>query len=94
MKKPTPWPWNVVEAIEIMGADGIHVATVRPTIHWNELANVSLIAAAPELLEALKQQCPCECRRDYDVNDEGQEQERFEQCRRCAAIAKAEGGVS
>jgi len=53
---PGPWtvgfPWKVTEPGRIIGADSSKVATVHRTAGDVD-ANAALIAAAPELLEAL-----------------------------------------
>jgi phage shock protein A len=46
LSKPSLGPWRIDKLIEIQSEDGIHVATVRPTLHWNERANAALIAEA------------------------------------------------
>lgn len=65
------------------GESGLDFDTTR--------ANARLAAAAPELLAALIHQCPCECRREIWTDDFGNERDVEDVCRRCAAIAKAEG---
>lgn len=53
--KHTPGPWTVVNCIYVQSPDGIDVAVTvrhRKSFPWRE--NARLIAAAPELLEALE----------------------------------------
>lgn len=78
---------------------GIPVAEVRlgstrwngPTIGWNEAeANARLIAAAPEMLEALAKMV-CEYDAWSGFNDDGFEDETISEAR--AALAKARGEV-
>ena len=67
MSKHTPGPWKVGNSIEqrngpreatVVAADGVRVVA---RLHFNRMpddpaeANAALIAAAPELLEALKE---------------------------------------
>jgi hypothetical protein len=49
--KHTPGPWSINERAQVVAADGGHIAYVEcaPVI-----ANARLVAAAPELLEALQ----------------------------------------
>lgn len=62
MSKHTPGPWRVGDShLEITDADGHRaIAEVRDHDGWEEIseeeqeANLRLIAAAPDLLEALK----------------------------------------
>lgn len=64
MKEPTPWPWSVVlgeqsigeRLVSVVAADGTEICnneTYYPVALKPE--NASLIAAAPELLAALKE---------------------------------------
>lgn len=101
MGQHTPGPWAVDgEDIfaKVLSPDGWviaetdHVHVGRPD-EWEDvhMANMRLIAAAPDLLAALIQQCPCECQRGSMTDDFGNEREIVDVCQRCAAIAKAEG---
>lgn len=94
----TPGPWKAIyEGIEngesgkywIMGGDGLNTVT-RIDCGKSEpaRANAQLIAAAPELLEALKmiKNSVCRC----DGKNEATNFEGFI-CQTCQAIAKAEG---
>jgi hypothetical protein len=98
MTKHTPGPWVVAEDVfndrpEIRDMDGRLIAVVMahyPMSATTQSANARLIAAAPELLEALKWlNAEFECRDDdfggvlFTRND-------FDRVRK--AIAKAEGG--
>lgn len=56
MSEHTPGPWGLSKAIHVqVMAGGLHVATIPRAADgdWSE-ANARLIAAAPDLLEALK----------------------------------------
>jgi hypothetical protein len=54
----TPGPWRIVNAgSAVFAHDGVMTASVYPADLWKKdemLANARLIAAAPELLEELK----------------------------------------
>lgn len=55
--KHTPGPWvadgsEITTATWVCGADGKRICTMRPS--FADWSNARLIAAAPELLEALK----------------------------------------
>lgn len=56
MSQHTPGPWTIEHTDEIYGADSAPVAYVQDTDRTNQQnrANARLIAAAPELLAALK----------------------------------------
>ena len=96
MTRHTPGPWKIVPSgvgnPRIVGADGYAVAACRPKYSTPDdyaiaAANAHLIAAAPDLLEALKRllgftQGGCA---DLQL----QEQEIYDQAR--AAIKKATG---
>lgn len=92
----TPGPWFVAKADEPMESDGLIVESpngyeIRPDGHQrlgDELADLSLIAAAPDLLEALKEVFVIGDRLVDDVYGT----EFVEKAR--AAIAKAEGGAA
>jgi hypothetical protein len=60
VSKPTPGPWSIEDAFDIIAADGYNLVSVadasideggRPS---EDKANARLIAAAPEMLEALE----------------------------------------
>jgi hypothetical protein len=86
MTRHTPGPWNA-EGKAICG-DGVVVAhtTMRGGQDW--LANARLIAAAPDLLEALREILTLTERLAAGTRDETDE--RIGSAR--AAIEKAEGG--
>ncbi len=64
MSKATPGPWSFYtepqpNGCPIVGAKGLMIAQLAHSINYNDqaetaIANARLIAAAPELLEALK----------------------------------------
>ena len=64
MSKHTPGPWSFYtepqpNGCPIVGAKGLMIAQLAHSINYNDqaetaIANARLIAAAPELLEALK----------------------------------------
>lgn len=105
---PMPGPWRIEGqfdaevSVEIMSADDCQVCEIAPFQEdWSEceVATVRLIAAAPDLLEALKEIIE-ECARSLDCNHPGDEDEcaDIDDCIGCtltqiarAAIAKAEG---
>ncbi len=87
--KHTPWPWNVEAAQRgfiVTALNGQYdIAVVRNIGVQDNKANAQLIAAAPELLEALKELSAEEWRDDNDpILDRARSKAR-------AAIAKAEG---
>lgn len=55
---PGPWYWRGGKSVEVRtehdGGIGFHLATIRCGDSDTDKANAALIAAAPELLEALK----------------------------------------
>ena len=63
MSKHTPGPWNIMGSTfaYTIGANGIRIATTSNIVHegsigvHEEEANARLIAAAPDLFEALKE---------------------------------------
>ena len=95
MSAHTPGPWAVVDR-KLWGASMAVMAAkkVATPVAWASRlcvggddeahANAALIAAAPEMLKALKR---------FDCQDKGScgEDEPDGLCFRCAAIAKAEG---
>jgi hypothetical protein len=62
MRKHSPGPWQIISghsAIRILTIEGYDVAQTTGSPYWKEFsksdeANARLIAAAPDLLEALK----------------------------------------
>ena len=81
----TPGPWYKTEGL-ISDSNGVHIATACDTRYENAEANARLIAAAPDLLEALK---GINKRLHNMMGDiELRQMERIAQ----QAIAKAEGG--
>ena len=92
MTKHTPGPWLPLGAAVIAEAEGIHVPAICHVNYGpaNE-ANVRLISAAPDLLEALEAMT-----NEYHAVREGQgwhyELESITKAR--AALAKAEGEVN
>lgn len=92
MSKHTPGPWQVVSGgISVDGADGSLICSMteykKPTPR--QQANARLIAAAPELLEAVKAIAEC-CDEDYHVRGDSS---RLVEIRGIARLAlrKAEG---
>ena len=96
MNKHTPGPWTLheLDSTRILGKDGAVANAYAPSHLVTEAdANARLIAAAPELLEALgalgvigSGYCFCSHDRDPDKADHQPE------CRDArAALAKAEG---
>ena len=76
-----PGPWEA-DGQRIYGANGSLVATVAYCRdHETEVANTSLIAAAPDLLEALL------CLLDYETGTE----KAIAEAKASSAIAKATG---
>ena len=96
MSKHTPGPWTTTNRGDEVWAGDTFIcrpAATQDRIGGMQLgecrANARLIAAAPDLLEALIHQCPCECRRAIWTDDFGNEREVEDVCRRCAALAAA-----
>jgi hypothetical protein len=55
MNKHTPAPWSFGHNIGVYAEGNTHIADISPSKNFDEtLANAKIIAAAPELLEALK----------------------------------------
>ena len=50
--KHTPAPWKIVDSINIESTDGLVIANVYWSSEVEGKANLKLIAAAPEVLEA------------------------------------------
>lgn len=104
----TPGPWKVTEPpsaqdghLHIVGANGFWVAEVRRgRLERDQLADAQLIAAAPELLEALRnlifQHDACfRGREEMQAQYYSAHPDRAETYKRArAAIAKAEGGIA
>lgn len=51
--KGTPGPWHVSETGDVVDSNSESIADVWPPVEGDESANSRLIAAAPEMLEAL-----------------------------------------
>ena len=87
--KHTTGPWNVPfrEFTKIKAANGAHIATCHKLTNLVNLeANSRLIAAAPDLLEALKA-----LTHSLDVEDLLHDDQRSSFAAAIAAIAKATG---
>jgi len=54
MSKHTPGPWKLDINNCITTSDNIHIATIWEDTHPENHANACLIAAAPDMLDALK----------------------------------------
>ena len=91
MTKHTPGPWLPLGAAVIAEAEGIHVPAICHVNYGpaNE-ANVRLISAAPDLLEALKMIILD----DNAMDALWQHFDSMEMDKISAAIAKAEGEVN
>ena len=88
--KHTTGPWNVPfrEFTKIKAANGAHIATCHKLTNLVNLeANSRLIAAAPDLLDALKA-----LTHSLDVEDLVHDDQRSSFAAAIAAIAKATGG--
>ncbi len=88
-QKHTPGPWTLIDSSEeivILDKDGFTICNFQDVS--NDEANAALIAAAPDLLEALK-----DTKRSIEFMPKGIGRGAmaplYEQV--CAAIAKAEG---
>lgn len=90
----TPGPWEISESPDFPGQQTIHaqgsdrILAVLDRTDEQDIANARLIAAAPDLLEALK-----EAIRLYDEGDATDVLE-FIRCEARAALTKAEGQQS
>lgn len=95
MSKPTPGPWVAVERLpcfEVVGSNGESITSVTRWVdeRENELrANTLLMAAAPELLEALKAMLSYTAEMNANQGFDETDHEAVKQAR--AAIQKAEG---
>ena len=90
--KHTTGPWNVPfrEFTKIKAANGAHIATSHKLTNLVNLeANSRLIAAAPDLLDALKA-----LTHSLDVEDLVHDDQRSSFAAARAAIAKATGGAA
>ena len=90
--KHTTGPWNVPfrEFTKIKAANGAHIATCHKLTNLVNLeANSRLIAAAPDLLDALKA-----LTHSLDVEDLVHDDQRSSFAAARAAIAKATGGAA
>lgn len=85
--KHTPGPWrNITKSCDIIGANRERVASVDPYKDDETIeANAALIAAAPELLSALRKIAA-----GVPYDSDGMTMEQMREAAR-AAIAKAEG---
>ena len=95
MSKPTPGPWKVTPDSFVMTDDRPSIGIAKVITHTKEFpANARLIAAAPDLLEALKSiewitaNCPAFC---PDCGHDRAAGHHSKYCQLAAAIAKAEG---
>jgi hypothetical protein len=91
MTKHTPGPWAVSDG-DVTNESGIVIATVQRAGNGETVPNCRLIAAAPDLLEALEavlaMHCmPTEPKRTYRDNAGAMDKAR-------AALAKARGANS
>lgn len=90
----TPGPWRVDSephvSLDVIAADGHSVAMMRPShrIYAELHANANLIAAAPDLLAALKARMECE---ELCLLNPNNPCGNCINCSATAAIAKAEG---
>lgn len=82
----TPGPWDYDEdSNEVRAADGTAIVDMDTGLAWDTVANARLIAAAPELVEAVEMVLDaCEDGGDMDAID-------WDQLRN--ALAKAKGGT-
>ena len=90
--KHTTGPWNVPfrEFTKIKAANGAHIATCHKLTNLVNLeANSRLIAAAPDLLDALKA-----LTHSLDVEDLVHDDQRSSFAAAIAAIDKATGGAA
>jgi hypothetical protein len=54
MIKQTTGPWHIGKDLRIIGADNERIARIDNNINVDGLTNARLIAAAPDMLEALE----------------------------------------
>lgn len=89
--KHTPGPWKSIQRstgdIHTQSADGVNVALVTVADYKRQAANARLIAAAPEMLEALEhaQEALCE----VGTHEAAEALERID-----SLIARIEGATS
>jgi len=81
--KHTPGPWNVLGQL-ICDPHGVAIA------HVYSPSDAALIAAAPDVLAALKDALRS-ARHDFDAGEKGEAEFRSAYSEQFAAIAKAEG---
>lgn len=100
--KYTPAPWFIVNGehsgIEIRSDSRwgmVEICLVdtgfNEPIESEQISNANLIAAAPELLEALKSLCECYCESGNYLSKEDRHRHRITLIKARAAIAKALG---
>lgn len=95
--KHTPGPWHINEDQKDCGAgklsieakDEYFIAQVDESV--SQEANAKLIAAAPELLEALRELDECYCEAGNDLSKEDRHRHRMTLIKARAAIEKATG---
>lgn len=103
MSKRTPGPWEKVDGTDgiTRGIRGWHGPEIVNVINWNGIsratsatgqANARLIAAAPDLLDALYSIVDC-CEEEHGVRDYESRQTEIRGIAK-AVIAKATGGKS
>lgn len=100
MAKHTAAPWNTGETIivhantlENLGASIGFINTSDEDRKAIAKANSCLIAAAPELLDALRELDECYCETGNDLSKEDRLRHRMTLIKARAAIAKATGAV-
>ena len=99
--KHTPGPWMFDHAPRVGAADGCEIRTVAEVQHTpkfrgpcfigtaNTLVNARLMAAAPDLLAALKTLADEQCATEYHG-----EEAHDDRCPTCAAIARARAVIA
>ena len=91
--KHTPGPWSVDHNINVMAAGGF-VAFPGISAGFDQKANARLIAAAPELLEALQALEDYVCNNISNDYPTGIDTDSIAFRQAHAAIAKATGGAA
>ena len=83
MSKHTPEPWHVIPGspLEVGSSEFVICNLLAPDTNESALADARLIAAAPELLECLK-----DAARDFSIMRMGNRMEKWD-----AVIAETEG---
>lgn len=99
--KHTPAPWNterndhhagnIVTVFHCQNNDCVEIWSENWPDAEAQEANARLIAAAPELLEALKSLCECYCESGNYLSKEDRNRHRITLIKARAAIAKATG---